>query len=446
MSHRLVVIGAFLLLAIGVTSFGAAEETAPPPAAALAGDQAARPADQGPVAVPQPSQKALDYYRSGNVLWVVETLWGLLVPAAFLFTGFSAGLRNLARKVGRKWFFVVVVYAIAFTLIGFVLDLPLAYYTEFVRQHAYGMSNQTLAKWVSDTLKSLMVSLIITSLVVPVIYLFLKKSPRRWWLWSGLAAVPFIVLMLLVGPIWIAPLFNKFGPMKDKALEGQILALADRAGIAGSRVYEVDKSVDTKAVNAYVTGFGQTKRIVLWDTIIAKLDRRELLFVMGHEMGHYVLGHVPKSIAFFSFLILATFYAAHRTAGGVMRRWRERIGFSELQDVASLPLILLLAGLFSLVVTPVTMAYSRWQEHQADRFGLEITRDNHAAAMAFVKLQAENLGVPRPGWLYKLWRSSHPPIGERIDFCNSYHPWRSGQPLAYQRLFKAPLKTPAGAP
>jgi STE24 endopeptidase len=455
MSPRLVLSCASLLLAVGLACGAATQETAAPASAAAATTEpsapAARPStpadDEGPVAVPQPSQKALDYYRSGNLLWVVETLWGLLVPAVLLFTGFSAGLRTLAKKVGRKWLFVVVIYAVVFTAVTFLLDLPLAYYTEFVRQHAYGLSNQTLAKWTSDTLKSLMISLIVAALVIPVIYLFLRKSPRRWWLWSGLAAVPFIVLVLLVSPIWIAPLFNKFGPMKDEALEAKILALAHRAGIEGGRVYEVDKSVDTKAVNAYVTGFGQTKRIVLWDTIIAKLDSRELLFVMGHEMGHYVLGHVPKSIAFFSLLILATFYAAHRTAGGVISRWRARIGFSELSDVASYPLILLLAGLFSLVVTPMTMAYSRWQEHQADRFGLEITRDNHDAATAFVKLQTENLGNPRPGWLYKLWRSSHPPIGERIDFCNSYHPWRTGQPLAYERLFKAATaKTPAANP
>jgi STE24 endopeptidase len=230
--------------------------------------------------------------------------------------------------------------------------------------------------------------------------------------------------------------------MKNKALEAQILALAERAGIAGSRVFEVDKSVDTEAVNAYVTGFGQSKRIVLWDTIIAKLGRRELLYVMGHEMGHYVLGHIPRSIAFFSLLILATFYAAHRTAGSVLRRWRERIGFSELADVASLPLILLLAGLFSLLVTPLAMSYSRWQEHESDRFGLELTHDNHAAALAFVELQTENLGNPRPGWLYKLWRSSHPPIGERIDFCNSYRPWQTGEPQAYQQLIHPPAANP----
>jgi Zn-dependent protease with chaperone function len=281
-----------------------------------------------------------------------------------------------------------------------------------------------------------MVDSIVLVIVLPVFYLFLKKSPRRWWLWAGLAAVPFIVIGILVSPIWIDPLFNEYGSMKDKTLEAEILALADRAGIEGGRVFEVNKSVDTQAVNAYVTGFGRTKRIVLWDTIVAKLDRRELLFVMGHEMGHYVLGHIPKTILFLSLVVVLTLYAAHRTAGAFISRWRERIGFAELSDVASLPLILLLAGVFSLIVMPAINAYSRWQERQSDRFGLEITRDNRAAAMAFVKLQGENLANPRPGPLYKLWRSTHPPIGERIDFANTYRPWESGAPRSYETLFR----------
>jgi STE24 endopeptidase len=428
---------AVVLLLVGFGCLISGQDSVQPAAAPSTAEIQAPSSDEAPVAVPEPSEKALRYYHSGNVLWVVENLWGLIVPVALIFTGFSARMRKLARRLGRKWLFVVVLYTILFVLLNFVLNLPLSYYTEFVRQHAYGLSNQTLGKWTSDTSMSLVVSLIVTSVVVPGIYFFLKKSPRRWWLWSSVAAVPFIVLMMLIAPIWIDPLFNKFGPMKDKALESQILALADRAGITGSRVYEVDKSVDTKAVNAYVTGFGQTKRIVLWDTIIAKLNRRELLFVMGHEMGHYVLGHVPRMIVLLSLLVLGSLYAAHLSAAGIMRRWRERIGFSELADVASLPLIILLASLFSLVVTPVIMGYSRTIERQADRFGLEITQDNHAAATAFVKLQTENLSVPRPGWLYTMWRMSHPPIGERIDFCNTYHPWRAGQPLTYGRLIKS---------
>ena len=386
--------------------------------------------------MPEPTEKALRYYRTGNVVWVVDVALGLLIPAIFLFTGFSARLRDLAARVGRRWFPTLVVYFLLFTLVTWVIGLPWAYYTEFARQHAYGLSNQTFAKWFTDGLKGLAVGLVIGALFLWVPFLLLKKSPRRWWLYTAILMIPFIVLMLLVTPVWIEPLFNKFGPMKDKALETDILALASRAGIEGGRVYEVDKSVDTKAVNAYVTGVGQTKRIVLWDTIIARLSKPELVFVMGHEMGHYVLGHVWKTIVALSLLILVTLYLAHRTAGYFLSRFGARFGFRQLSDFAALPLLILLSNVFSLAVSPALLAWSRHQEHEADRFGLEITHDNHDAATAFVKLQEENLGVPRPGLLYKLWRSSHPPIGERIDFCNEYRPWERGEPGTYAPLFR----------
>ncbi|MEA2602111.1 MAG: endopeptidase [Acidobacteriota bacterium] len=384
-----------------------------------------------PVPVPQPSDKAMRYYRSGNVLWGIDTVWGLLVPTLLLFTGFSARLRDAARKVGRNWFLTVAIYGILFTLVTFLLDLPLAYYSDFVRQHAYGLSDQTAAKWWSDTLTGLAISLVFTALTLWFPYWLLRRSPRRWWLYTALMTIPLVAVILFVTPIWIEPLFNKFGPMKDKALEGQILALADRAGIEGSRVYEVDKSVDTKTVNAYVTGFLGTKRIVLWDTTLAKLDKPQVLLVMGHEMGHYVLGHVPQLIGLAALLVLFGLWVVHRTAGGLIARYCDRFGFSELADVASVPLMSLLFSLVTLVLLPAILAFGRHTEHEADRFGLEITRDNHACATAFVKLQAENLSNPRPGLLYKLWRSDHPPLGERIDFCNEYRPWEKGEPLKY---------------
>jgi len=242
--------------------------------------------------------------------------------------------------------------------------------------------------------------------------------------------------VILIAPVVIDPLFNTFGPMKDKVLERRILDLASRAGIEGARVFEVDKSADTNTVNAYVTGFGGSKRIVLWDTTIKKLAPDELLFVMSHEMGHYVLGHVVKSIFFFAGLILVTLYAAYRIQAGLIARHGKAFGFTELSDIASLPLVMVLVGVLSFVITPVAAGYSRWQEHEADRFGLEITRNNHAAATAFVKLQQENLGVPRRGLLYKLWRADHPLLGERIDFCNTYRPWEKGTPGRYEHLFK----------
>jgi Zn-dependent protease with chaperone function len=403
---------------------------------AASGVTAAPAGDEGPVPVPPPSEKAVRYHRSGNVMWIVDQLWGLLIPVLFLFTGFSARIRNWSQKIGRKWFFVIGIYVMIFAVLNFLIDLPLSYYEEFVRQHAFGLSNQTIQKWWTDSFKSLMVGVVMGVLFLWVPYLLLKKSPRRWWLYTSLLSIPFLFLVTLVGPVWIDPLFNKFGPMRDKALETEILSLAQQAGINGSRVYEVEKSVDTKEVNAYVAGFMNTKRIVLWDTIIAKLNRRELMVVMAHEMGHYVLNHVVQGIMFGFLLTLFTLYLAYRLADGLIARFKERFAFEQLSDIASLPLILLITGILSLAISPIALAYTRYQEHEADRFALEITRANHAAAMAFVKLQEENLAVPRPGAIYKLWRASHPLIGERIDFCNDYRPWEKGEPLKYGDRFK----------
>jgi STE24 endopeptidase len=388
------------------------------------------------VAVPEASEKALRYYRSGNAIWVGSVLWGLAVPAALLITGFSARMRDLAMRIGRRrWYFSLVAYLAVFTLVTFLIDLPLSYYTSYLRPHAYGLSNQELGKWIGDAFKSLGVTLAVAALFGWIPFLLLKKSPRRWWFYSGLLAVPFIILMLLVSPVVIAPMFNDFGPMKDKELEAKILQLAERAGISGGRVFEVNKSTETKMVNAYVTGFMGSKRIVLWDTIIERLDEDELLYVMGHEMGHYVLGHVTMCIVFGSGLVMFGLWVVHRSAGSLMRRFSRRFGFSELSDFAALPLITLLFSLVTFTLSPAVLAMSRHNEREADRFGAEVTRLNRAGATAFVKLADQNLGVPRPGWMYKIWRSSHPPIGERIDFLNAYQPWKNEGSLRYQRHF-----------
>lgn len=432
MRHAALILILILLAPLGLAAQPAAD--APADRAVSAPESSS----SGPVPVPQPSEKAMRYYRSGNVLWVVATVWGILVPLLLLFTGFSARLRTLSQKIGRNWFFTIAIYAVLFTLVGFVLDLALSYYSGFVRPHSYGLSTQTAAKWWGDTFKGLAIGCVFGALTLWFPYALLRKSPQRWWLYTGLAAAPLLAFILLVTPVWIDPLFNKFGPMKDKALESKILDLADRAGIEGSRVYEVDKSVDTKTVNAYVTGFLNTKRIVLWDTIIAKLRQRELLFVMGHEMGHYALSHTIQIVVLGSVLALLGLWVVHRTANGLIARYHHRFGFNELADVASAPLMGLLFSLTLLVLTPAVLAVTRHNEHEADRFGLEITRDNHHCATAFVKLQQENLGNPRPGWLYKLWRSTHPPVGERIDFCNEYKPWETGEPLRYGEKIEEP--------
>lgn len=428
--HRWAAFCLVAVLALGAT-LALAQEPEPSTEAASAAS------DEGPVMLPAPSEKAVRFYKSGNVLWIVRQAWDLLVPAVILFTGLSARMRNAARSIGRYWLFTVAAYAVLYTLLGFIVNLPLSYYAEYVRMHAYGLSNQTINKWASDTLIGLGIEIVVMALVLWVPYLLLKKSPKRWWLYTGLLMYVFFAITFFVKPIVIDPMFNDFGAMQDKALEQRILAIADRAGIEDGKVYEVNKSEDTKAYNAYVTGIFQSSRIVLWDTTIKGLSEDQLLFVMAHEMGHYVLWHTYKAILFMGTLMLVGLYVIHRASGWVIARYKDRIGFDSLSDVASYPLVMLLLTATMFLLTPVSNAYSRYNEHEADRFGLELTQDNHAAASAFVKLFEENLGYPYPGPLVKLWRSTHPPLGERVAFCNDYKPWAEGQPLLYDHLFKA---------
>jgi len=398
------------------------------------------PDDSAPVPVPEPTEKAIRFYRSGNVLWCIRTVWELSVPALILFTGCSARLRHWAERTGGRWLFALAVYLVAFMALNYLLEFPLNCYQGFFRQHAYDLSNQSFGRWLGNSLKRLGVDTTVYAGFLWIPYLLMRSSPRRWWLYSWMAATAGTVFMVFITPVWIDPLFNQFSPMKDKALEAEILALAERAGIEGSRVFEVEKSTDTKAVNAYVTGFMGTKRIVLWDTIIAKLDRRELLVVMGHEIGHYVLRHLLQGILLSSALTFFGLYVFYRVSGRLIGRFKARFGFDRISDIASWPFILLFFSVGNLALDPFILAFSRHLEHEADRFALEITRDNHADATASVKLQIQNLSVPRPGLMYKLWRASHPPVGERIDFANAYQPWMKGEGLKYEHLFR-PSKT-----
>lgn len=391
-----------------------------------------------PVSVPTPSPAAIRYYRSGNVLWIVATAWGFLVPAVIFFSGFSARLRDRARRIGKRWYFTLVIFFAMFALTILVVSLPLDYYSDFVRPHDYGLSSQTFGKWLHDELLSFVVALIAGALLLWIPYLLFRRAGKRWWLYSWLASIPIFLCVAFVEPIWIEPLFDDFGRMQDTALEARILALAHRAGIDGANVYEVNKSIDTNELNAYVTGIGDTKRIVLWDTIVRQFTASELLFVMGHEMGHYALGHVWKYLIAGSLLLLASLWLIHISAGSLLLFFSARTGVTQLADIASLPLLMLIVGIFLFVLQPLLLAYSRHFEHEADRFGLEITHDNHSCGTAFVKFVQHDLAYPTPGLLYNLWRSSHPPLDERISFCNSYHPWLEGQGGRYGRYFKSP--------
>jgi STE24 endopeptidase len=413
-------------------------ESAQPPASAVppsAQLNNVNPAEAA-VAVPEPSAKAVSHFHSILVILPIIIAWNLFFPALFLFTGLSAKLRSWSEKVGRNWYFAFCIYCFLFGLIFFLLSLPLNFYAGFVLPHHYDLSNQTFARWLSNYAKSIAVLLVAALAVGWVPFLVIKKSPRRWWFYLGVLESLFLAGQFFIGPVVVDPLFNKFQPLQDKALETKILAEAARAGIESDRVYEVNMSLDTKAENAYVTGLFGTKRIVLWDTMLANMNDDQVVFAMGHEMGHYVLNHLPRLILFNSVVILAANYIAFLLAGPVINRFKKSWGFDAPWDLAALPLGIIAFWVLGIVVMPVMMAYSRHIEHEADRFGLELTHNNYAAATAFVNLQQANLGIPRPPLIFQLWLGSHPTIAERIEFCNTYHPWETGQPLKYEEYIK----------
>jgi Zn-dependent protease with chaperone function len=388
------------------------------------------------VAVPEPTPRAVEFHRTGLWLWGVGRVWSLLVPTLIVATGLSARIQKLARRWSRWWIGEIWIYLAIFLGLMFLIHLPWRFYMGYVRQHAYGLSVQGPGAWLGDGLKGLLVELVGGCLFAWVPYRLMRVSPRRWWLYTGVLLLPFSAFSVYVTPIWVDPLFHHFGPMHDRALEARIATLARRAGIDDGKIFEVDQSKETTTVNAYVTGLLGTKRIVLWDTLLARLEPDEVLAVMGHEMGHYALDHVSRGLLAGSAGMLLGLFIIHRLGNALIARFHRRFGFDRLGDVASAPLILVLLYAQMFIAAPVVNAFGREMEHEADRFALEVTHDNHAAASAFLKLQASNLSIPYPDPFSRIWRSTHPSIGERIEFANDYRPWETGQPSRYEALIQ----------
>ncbi|MBX9744913.1 MAG: M48 family metallopeptidase [Chlamydiales bacterium] len=375
------------------------------------------------VEIPEMSEQAARFYQSGVVLWGVQQLWALLLPCLFLLTGFSGKLAGFAEKRCKIRYFSIALYLVLFFLSWWLLNLPLDLYATYFRPHSYGLSTQTWALWFDHYGKQCLITLAFSLATVWIFYWLLAKSPKRWWLYSSFVGIALSFFTMIVQPIWIDPLFNDFGPMKNKELEQQILDLAAGAGIEKGRIYEVNKSQETNMLNAYVIGFGETKRIVFWDTLLQQMSPAQVLFVVGHEMGHYVLGHMWWSFLYYSALLFVMFYLASKWALSLHARFHKLFRFNKLSSIASLPLFFFVFTALSLLSDPLSCFLQRVEERQADRFGLELTKNNQAAGEVFVILQKSNLANPRPDPFSYFWRSSHPSLEERINFANSWCPW-----------------------
>ncbi|HUJ29793.1 MAG TPA: M48 family metallopeptidase [Candidatus Acidoferrum sp.] len=420
------------------------------PLAHLAQGSAAAPAvNAEPVPASQQTEKKVteytlppDLYRKAHTLAQIA-FWGQLSSILYswvilwLVLGWKLGpkYREWAERGGSARFLQAWIFAPPLLLSLAVLNIPFDIAQQSVLRK-FGISIQGWGSWSWDWTKGEIISLILGTLLVWLLYAEIRKSPRRWWFYFWLVSLPILVLLVFLQPLVIDPLFHKFEPLaqKDPALTVSLETMVQRAGqnIPPERMYWMNAGEKLTALNAYVTGIGASKRMVVWDTTIAKMTTPQIVFVAGHEMGHYVLNHIWKGLAFGAVGLLILFYLGFRTVGWVLARWGGKWGIRGLDDWASLPALLLLVAVFSFIGSPIGSAFSRYVEHQADQYGLEVTHgltpdSSQVAAQSFQILGEVDLSDPAPNPVDVFLFYSHPPIPDRVRYALTYDPWDHGE-------------------
>jgi len=386
---------------------------------------------QGYTLTPGQEAQAVAYARAEHELYFLDFAYGLLVLILLLQLRVAPGFRDRAARVSGSNFMQTVIFVPLILLTIDVLSLPTAIWGHRLALK-YQQSIQGWGSWLVDWAKGEAVEVVIGVLLTWILYAAIRRRPRTWWLHFWLAAVPLIILGAVVEPLIVEPLFFKFTPLENSQphLTERIEQVAGRAGleIPRSRIFNMNASSKMKAVNAYVSGLGATRRVVVWDTSLQHMTEDEILFVFGHEMGHYVLGHVLDGILFSCAVLLIFLYIAYRLLNWMLTRWGETWAIRGPADLASLPVLILLLSVFSFLFTPISNAYTRHLEHQADQYGLEVIHGivpdaPLVAAHAFQVLGEVDLEEPNPSTAVKFWFYNHPPLDERMRFAETYDPW-----------------------
>ena len=348
-------------------------------------------------------------------LWEAVGLWLLL------HLGFAANIRTWVHARAHRLFWRIALLWCVVSGLMALWRLPPAF-AEYVLDRKYGFATLGLFLWLGDRLRGWLFGLAAIPMVW-IAWVLLLRSPRRWWIWLWLATIPWSVFTTVLQPVVVDPAYNRFTQLPQGKLRSQIAQLAARAGVGGAQILVADASRRTTRSNAYVTGIGPTRRIVLWNTTIRALPADEVLFVVAHEIGHYVLGHLWWLLAgnvAGSFALLAVLSQAYPWA---VRRWGPRWHIESTTDLAALPVALLVLQVLFFAQLPAAGAYSRFLEHQADRYGLDLTHDNCAAARLFADFVRRDYADPDPPRIVVLWFYTHPPVRDRLRFALTYHPW-----------------------
>jgi STE24 endopeptidase len=377
-------------------------------------------------------------YLWRTALDFLSPLWSILVLLAILNFGWAARLRDWAVSLTpRKWLQGLGFAPVLLLLIS-VLSLP----PEVVGHHVslrYGLSVQGWSSWSVDWIKGLALNLLSGTVVFAILFAIIRRS-RRWWLWFWILSLPTQVFVIFLLPVVIDPIFNHFQPLieTNPALVSQLERVAGKTDVSipPARMFLMKASEKVTGSNAYVTGFGASKRVVVWDTTIKSSPTGEILFIFGHELGHYVLNHIQRGLIIGSAISFVFLWAGFHLARFLLRRFGARWRIASLEDWAAAVLLLLVLSILSFLADPVGNAISRDQEHQADIFGQEaihglVADPQRTAAQSFQRLGEESLDYPDPNPFVVFWSYSHPPISAREAFAHGYDPWQPGRQPRY---------------
>ncbi|NLY68013.1 MAG: M48 family metallopeptidase [Tissierellia bacterium] len=364
---------------------------------------------------PTVSEKNYSFRKAALKIWAVNLVLKFLFPLFLLTTGLSNKIVLFAEGKGRGLILTALIYVIFFSVIDLIISLPTSY-GSFLLRHRYGLSNQSIYRWIELILKNFALNTIGLILAACFLYYLMRLSPTRWWLYLGLLAIPIITFIMFISPTYIDPIFNKYTAIEDESLREDIKDLLDKAGVGDANIFVVDKSKDTNTLNAYMTGVFSSKRIVLWDTTINKLERDEIISITAHEIGHYVLGHIWKGIILGGAFAVLLIYLIYKTSTWILINSNGSFGFNKLYSVASLPLLIFVLNFYMFFANPIVNLASRHMEREADAFEINLTKDREAAISTMIKLSEESLSIPRPSKIYKIWYYTHPPVEERIEF------------------------------
>jgi Zn-dependent protease with chaperone function len=382
--------------------------------------------------------KALHKFRV--TLNFAEPIWGILSLIILLQLGVFARFRKIAVGLSKNRWAQGFTFFFFFLVTLTLLSLPIDMYAHQVQRN-YGLSVQGWGSWFGDQGKSFALTYLFGGLGVMLLFLLITKFPRRWWLWLWFPTMAFTLLGVFITPYVIDPMFNKFEPLtkSNPALVEQlerVVAKGDGINIPPERMFLMKASDKVTTLNAYVTGFGASKRVVVWDTSIAKGTPDEILFIFGHEMGHYVLGHILTSILFSFALILIEFFVGFHFFQLLLRRFGARWGIPTQDNWGALGVLVLVLSIMGFISTPIGNTFSRAHEHAADVYGMEVVHgivaNPQATGQAAFQLLGENsFSYPYPSDAYEFWTGSHPPIWLRAGFAKYYNPWAPGAEPKY---------------